>query len=88
MIATAVRRSLRWRDEAADRELEALDGCIGKLPLRQQAVIDARYREGEPVESIARRIGKAPNALAAELYRVRKLLMDCVRRTLTSGGAA
>jgi RNA polymerase sigma-70 factor, ECF subfamily len=84
----AVSDALRRRDEAADRELEALDGCVGKLPPRQREVLDARYRNDEPVESIARRVGKAPNALAAELYRVRRLLMDCVRRTLTSGGAA
>ena len=84
----AVSDALRRRDESADRELEALDGCVGKLPPRQRELLDARYRDGEPVESIARRGGKAPNALAAELYRVRKLLMDCVRRTLASGGAA
>ena len=80
--------ALRRRDEQADRELEALDACVGKLPPRQRDVLDARYRDGEPVESIARRAGKAPNAVAAELYRVRKLLMDCVRRALASGDLA
>jgi RNA polymerase sigma-70 factor (ECF subfamily) len=87
-LLAAVSDALLRRDEAADRELEALDGCIGKLPPRQRDVLDARYREGEPVESIARRTGSSPNALAAELYRVRKLLMDCIRRTLSAGGAA
>ncbi|QOV90850.1 sigma-70 family RNA polymerase sigma factor [Humisphaera borealis] len=87
-LLNAVSDVLRRRDETADRELEALDGCVSKLAPHQRQVLDARYRDGQAVESIARRAGKAANATAAELYRVRKLLMDCIRRTMSAGGAA
>ncbi|MEZ0264438.1 MAG: sigma-70 family RNA polymerase sigma factor [Phycisphaerae bacterium] len=81
-LLAAVDAAIRRRDERADRELEALDGCVGKLTAGQRAVLDARYRDGESVEVIAGRSNKAPNALSAELYRLRKALMDCVRRAL------
>jgi len=81
-LLAAVDAAVRRRDDRADRELEALDGCVGKLSPRQRAVLDARYRDGEAVEAIAGRLNKAPNALSAELYRLRKGLMDCVRRAL------
>ena len=83
-LLAAVTDALRRRDESADRELQALDGCVGKLPARQRDVVEARYRTGEAVDAMARRLGKAPNAMAAELYRLRKQLMDCVRRTLAA----
>lgn len=67
-LLAQVSDALRRRDEAADRELEALDGCIARLSPRHRAVAEARYRDDEPVESIARRAGKAANAVAAELY--------------------
>lgn len=70
------------RNDLADRELKALDGCLEKLPHRNRTVVDARYRDGEQVESIARRLSRAPNAVAAELYRVRKQLAECIRETL------
>jgi RNA polymerase sigma-70 factor (ECF subfamily) len=81
MLAT-VSEAMTRRDDSADRELEALDGCIGKLPPRNRAVVEARYRDAEAVEAIARREGRAANAVAAELYRARKLLADCVRRAV------
>lgn len=74
------------RDEDSGQQLAALDACVSKLPARQRSVVDARYRDGEPVEAIARRLQKAPNAIAADLYRIRKLLLDCVRSTLAMEG--
>lgn len=74
--------ALRRRDDSADRELSALDDCLGKLPVRHREVVDARYRHEEPVEAIAARLGKAANAVAAELYRIRKSLHDCIHATL------
>ena len=79
-----VAESLARRDEDAGRQLEALDGCVAKLSPRHRELVDARYHQGQAVESIARRLRKAPNAVAAELYRVRKALMDCVRLRLAA----
>lgn len=80
--------AFRRRDEGMDRQLEALDGCMNKLPQKHRAVVDARYRDGESLDVIAGRVGKAPNAVAAELYRLRKVLMECIRtRLATEEGA-
>ncbi len=74
--------AFRRRDEGMDRQLEALDGCLNKLSPRHRTVVDARYRDGQSLETIAQQAGKAPNAVAAELYRVRKALMECIQTTL------
>jgi RNA polymerase sigma-70 factor (ECF subfamily) len=81
-MLAAVSDAIRRRDATADQELEALDRCLAKLPAHHRSVVDARYVDAEPVESIAARLGRAPNAVAAELYRARKLLADCVRRAM------
>lgn len=75
------------RNEALDDQLAALGGCIEKLAPRRRAVVDARYREGKSVEAIAAQAGRAPNAVSAELYRVRKTLMECVRAAIADSGA-
>jgi len=66
------------RSEAMDFQLAALDDCLGKLPSRQQALIQARYYEGIPVRDIASRWHRPANAIAAALYRIRKALFDCL----------
>ena len=67
-------------DEAPDRRLEALDGCLDRLSKRQRHVVDLRYREGQSVEAIAALLEKAPNAVSAALYRIRTALSQCIER--------
>jgi RNA polymerase sigma-70 factor (ECF subfamily) len=87
-MLNAVSDSIRRRDVRMDQELQALDHCLAKLPENNRRVVDARYVNAEPVESIAKRLRRAPNAVAAELYRARKLLADCIRRAMARGETA
>lgn len=73
----------------AEHELRVLEECLAKLPAAQRALVERRYSGGETVQAIAAKERKAPNAVAALLYRVRKLLADCVESALLpKGGAA
>lgn len=71
--------------EAEDR-LEALRICLGKLSKSQQQLVQARYRKGGSVKEIATVVEKTPNAISAELHRIRNALADCISQRL--GGNA
>lgn len=66
------------RDVDLEGRLEALGDCMSKLPGARREILDRRYVLGESVDQIARRVGKAPNVVAASLYRIRKVLLECI----------
>ena len=73
------------RDADFDRRLEALGDCMDKLPGPRREMIDRRYRHGESVDQIAEQLRKAPNVVAASLYRIRKMLLECIESRLATG---
>lgn len=68
-------------------ELRALERCLQKLPQAQRTLVESRYVEGDSVNVIAARQGRAANAVSAQLYRVRRLLAECLDRTRAAEGA-
>jgi RNA polymerase sigma-70 factor (ECF subfamily) len=73
------------RDVDFDQRLEALSHCIEKLPGPRREMIDRRYRDGDSLDQIAERLSKGPNVVAASLYRIRKMLMECIESRLATG---
>ena len=72
------------RDGDDDLRLEALGHCVEKLPESRRELLDMRYLHGEPVDRIAGRLRKAPNVVAASLYRIRKALLECIESRLAA----
>jgi len=72
------------RDENHGFRLEALAHCMNKLPMRRRELLDRRYRLGESVDEIAKRLRKAPNVVSASLYRLRKALLACIESRLAT----
>jgi RNA polymerase sigma-70 factor (ECF subfamily) len=72
-------------DEDHDPRLEALGNCIERLPGHRREILEQRYQEGESVDRIAERLRKAPNVVAASLYRIRKSLLECIEARLAAG---
>jgi len=70
-------------DSGQERELEALHHCLSKLPQSQRELVAERYFRAESVNDIAARRERPENAVAAMLYRIRRVLSDCIRITLT-----
>lgn len=71
------------RQSHSERNLQALERCLQKLPVAQRGVLDQRYLHGESVQDIAARQGRGANAVSALLYRIRALLADCMERSVT-----
>jgi RNA polymerase sigma-70 factor (ECF subfamily) len=62
--------------------LVALEGCIEKLPPRDRQLVSLRYKSQMPVQDIAKRRDKSPNAISHTLFRIRAALAECIERTL------
>jgi RNA polymerase sigma-70 factor (ECF subfamily) len=73
------------RDDDLDQRLEALGDCMGRLPGPRREMIDLRYLRGESVDAIAERLRKTPNVVAANLYRIRKALLECIESRIMTG---
>ncbi|QNN24155.1 sigma-70 family RNA polymerase sigma factor [Planctomycetales bacterium ZRK34] len=67
---------------------DALRSCISKLSDDQREIIRKRYESGGSVQSIAQTLGRSANAVSITLHRVRKVLSDCVRRTMKGPAAS
>jgi RNA polymerase sigma-70 factor (ECF subfamily) len=82
----AVAEKLATESPTANRRLEALEGCLGKLPQASRELISDRYTRGDSVQIIAERLGRSVNVVSVLLFRIRQALLDCVRTTLASEG--
>ena len=71
----------------ADRHpaLRALEQCLEALPPEARRLVDERYRDGDAVQAIAARHGRTVSGVSVALFRVRKALLECVRRKAAEG---
>lgn len=74
--------NLAERHEKSNRRLDALNACLKKLATDQQALITAKYFENLSVRQLAERFSCSPAAVVSLLYRIRKLLAQCVNSTI------
>jgi RNA polymerase sigma-70 factor, ECF subfamily len=69
-------------EQASDRR-KVLIGCLEKLDSKRRNLVTEYYSTArEASESIAAKLSLTPNALRQSIFRIRKVLLDCVERTL------
>jgi RNA polymerase sigma-70 factor, ECF subfamily len=66
--------------------LAVLESCIKKLSETDRSLIRRRYQPGTSVGQIAREIGRSANSLSKSFGRIRRVLLECVQRTLVHEG--
>lgn len=69
---------LQADDDAQEQQLEALRGCLDKLPERTQMILSRRYGDNEDLAKLAQRFKKGQQALASMLMRLRRSLRRCI----------
>lgn len=71
-------------EHASDRR-DALLNCLNKLEDRKRDLVTKYYSSArDTAESIATSVSMTPNALRQSLFRIRRMLLDCVQRTMQS----
>ena len=73
-------------DETYEDRQERLTACLEELPEAQRDLLRQRYAEGLSLQAIADRVRRTANAVAQTLFRVRRVLIECVTR-MAEGGA-
>jgi RNA polymerase sigma-70 factor (ECF subfamily) len=77
----------REEDEPVLAErLAALQKCLGKLTVKDHKLIQARYVDRSPIEQIAAEFSLSRRTLFRNLERVRRLLFECIDRSVLLEG--
>ena len=61
---------------------DALQECVGELPVASRELVEAVYTRGEDVATVAQQIGRATQTLYNRLNAIRRALAECVQRKL------
>jgi RNA polymerase sigma-70 factor (ECF subfamily) len=69
-------------DSSVDIHLSALDQCLQKLTPKDRELVERCYALNVKVKEIATQLGRSEKSIRKSLGRVRRLLIECVRRTL------
>jgi RNA polymerase sigma-70 factor (ECF subfamily) len=82
-ILEAVSDSFEVHADRTNQRRDALLRCLDKLDDRKRELVSAYYSSARRrTETIARDLSMTPNALRQSLFRIRKVLLECVERTL------
>ena len=69
--------------ESIETQKDALEQCVGALSATQRDLLRKRYSSEASVAALAKSMNTNAAALYSRLYRIRSILMDCVRRKLS-----
>jgi RNA polymerase sigma-70 factor (ECF subfamily) len=73
--------------EGFDSRRRQLERCLDDLPPRHRQLLELRYRDAVPVETLAGALGRSANAVALTLFRIRRRLSECIERHTSHGEA-
>lgn len=76
----AIAAEIERNETQLDRQAEALQTCLRKLPEAHRKVIVLRYYEDLDIDEIAAKTNQTEGAVYRLLSRIRKMLNDCVQR--------
>jgi len=68
------------REQSSRRE--ALEHCLDKLPEKSRRLIELRYENEAPMQSVADALGSTAASVRVMLYRVRNVLAECAKAEL------
>jgi RNA polymerase sigma-70 factor (ECF subfamily) len=69
------------RSDGFDHRWQTLHQCMAKLPAEHRDLLMRRYSTGGSVRAIAAQLGRPIGSISQSLYRIRRLLLDCVKRS-------
>jgi RNA polymerase sigma-70 factor, ECF subfamily len=68
-----------------DAWVAALDACLGEVPEKDRALLEAAYLAESGIARLAGQLGRAPQTLYNRLNTLRRKLAACVERRLAAG---
>ena len=80
----AVSRDEIGNEEDSAERRNALQACLGKLRPKDRELIRQRYASGEKGKTLAEMLGRPVNSIYQSLGRIRRTLLECLKRKLSA----
>ena len=74
------------REAEADPRLSFLSECRQGLSPSDQDILEQRYMDKLQVQELAGRLGRPVNSVSKSLGRIRRALLECIRRKMAARG--
>lgn len=75
----------RIEDEGPDPRLPALQACLESMTDPVRRLLQQHYNDGTDLQTIAQQLGRTAGAVKKQLFSIRRVLHDCIRRRLEVG---
>lgn len=82
--AQVLEREISEESESHMDELEFLQECLREMPENHTVLLDLKYRDDLPIETIAARLDRTQNSVWQALFRLRQQLRMCVEGKLVN----
>jgi RNA polymerase sigma-70 factor (ECF subfamily) len=82
-VATKIAGETAEDEPRLERQREALEHCMKKVPDDQRNLLMQAYQPECRIQEVAERSGRTVAGFYQWLHRMRKQLLDCIRRALT-----
>jgi len=84
----AVAREAQESVEALEERRRALLACLARLAPSDRDLIRRRYAPGASGKTVARQLGRPANSVYQSLSRIRRTLLECIKRRLAAEAQA
>jgi RNA polymerase sigma-70 factor (ECF subfamily) len=82
-VITKIAEETTAEEPRLQRQREALEHCMKKVPADQRDLLMQAYQPESRIQNVAQDSGRTVAGFYQWLHRMRKLLLDCIRRALT-----
>jgi RNA polymerase sigma-70 factor (ECF subfamily) len=63
-----------------EAQREALEGCLAKMDKEQRHLLMSAYEAGVPIQTVAGKSGRTVAGFYQWLHRMRRMLLDCIKK--------
>jgi RNA polymerase sigma-70 factor, ECF subfamily len=73
--------------DSLEERRRALLSCLSRLAPADRELVRRRYAPGESGKSVAKNLGRPANSVYQSLSRIRRTLLECIKRRLAAEGS-
>lgn len=87
-VVTKIAEETTAEEPRLERQREALEHCMKKVPGDQRDLLMQAYQPESRIQQVAQNSGRSVAGFYQWLHRMRRMLLECIRRALSQEEAA
>ena len=88
VVITKIAEETTAIEPLLERQREALELCMQKVPTEQRELLMQAYQPESSIQAVAQGSGRTVPGFYQWLHRMRKVLLDCIRRAMAQEEAS